>query len=607
MPKKSTLIKYLCVAFAIQAGAIATPAAAAILTVPVPYSTIQEAINDAVGGDEIVVSDGTYTGTGNYNIDTNGKAITVRSLLGPANCIIDCQGNGRAFIFQSGEDANTVLEGFTIINGYAEDLDWPQNPDDDPSGYGGAIYCTGSSPDINNCIITDNTADSGGGAIFCDAGSNAQIKDCNISYNYAGAGFYIYDVNFNDYNDMNQLGGGIYCRDSNPTMVNCIIGGLDALGWPAGNWAAGSGGGIACEDSDVVIMDCTISYNDCWLDDDLVSQHGGGIYCRNGSPDINGCVITDNDAAWSGGGIASIWDSNDSNDVLLISNCEILDNDCWASGGGIYTEGSFVPDPNDPNREPNMPIIPNCRIQNCLIANNWGYWSGGVSSDYGSFARIENCTIADNVVSYSSDPYSLVGGLECYYGDATVTNSIIWGNKGLQIAGVTGVDSVTYCDVQRLDVNGLVDPNAVWPGEGNINEDPLFASPIHRDYHLQTEELNGRYNPVTGAFDVNDPSTSPCINAGDPFSAFGLEPLPNGGRINMGAYGNTPQASMSDIIVPLVADIAGGMNVNMVDFVLLADNWLLEGAAIKNRKADLDNNGIVDEEDLFIFAKFWLW
>ncbi len=591
MPKKSTLIKCLFWGFVVSVCGVAPTATAAIITVgpaapPADYDNIQEAIDNAIGSDEIVVSDGTYTGAGNYNIDTGGKAIIVRSQNGPANCIIDCQGNGRAFIFQSGEGATTDLEGFTVINGYAEDLNWPQNPNDNPSGYGGAIYCTGSSPDINNCIITDNTADSGGGAIFCDAGSNAQIRDCNISYNYAGAGFYIYDVNINDYSDMNQLGGGIYCRNSNPTIINCIIGGLDAFEWPAGNWAAGSGGGIACKDSNAVITDCTISYNDCWLDDDVVNQHGGGIYCEGGSPDINGCVITNNNAKWSGGGIAAV-DSN-----VSIKLCTITDNDCWASSGGIYSEGNPNPDPNTSN----------CYIQNCLIADNWGYWSGGVGSDYGSFARIENCTIANNVASYSSDPYSLVGGLECLYGDATVTNSIIWGNTGLQILGAS---DVTYSDVQRPDVN---DPNVVWPGEGNINEDPLFASPIHRDYHLQTTDPNGRYNLVTGTFDVNDPETSPCINAGDPFSAFGLEPLPNGGRINVGAYGNSPQASKSDIVVPLVAAIAGGdMNVNMVDFALLANNWLLEGAAIKNREADLDNNDIVDELDLPIFTKFWLW
>jgi hypothetical protein len=63
------------------------------------------------------------------------------------------------------------------------------------------------------------------------------------------------------------------------------------------------------------------------------------------------------------------------------------------------------------------------------------------------------------------------------------------------------------------------------PGQGNIDADPLFTDAVNGDYHL----LSG----------------SPCIDAGDPASECALEPEPNGGRINMGAYGGTPQASMS--------------------------------------------------------------
>ncbi len=42
-----------------------------------------------------------------------------------------------------------------------------------------------------------------------------------------------------------------------------------------------------------------------------------------------------------------------------------------------------------------------------------------------------------------------------------------------------------------------------------------------------------------------DAATSPCIDAGDPNSPVGDEPQPNGGRINMGAYGGTAEASKS--------------------------------------------------------------
>ncbi|MGA1825398.1 MAG: cohesin domain-containing protein [bacterium] len=63
------------------------------------------------------------------------------------------------------------------------------------------------------------------------------------------------------------------------------------------------------------------------------------------------------------------------------------------------------------------------------------------------------------------------------------------------------------------------------PGAGELNEDPLYIDEGIPDLHLQ--------------------SGSSAIDAGDPSSAYDQEPQPNGGRINMGAYGNTPEAALS--------------------------------------------------------------
>ncbi len=474
-------------------------------TVEHPFDSIQEAIDDAANGTTIFVLNGTYTGIGNYNIGTNGKAIIVESESGAENCIIDCESNGRGFVLQSGETTTTVLYGLTIINGYAKDSNWPQEPNVDPGGYGGAIYCKNSSPMIINCVITENEADTGGGAIFCYENSNALIAGCEISWNECGTGLYKYDVN--DLNDVNLPGGGIYCRNVSPVIIDCTIN---------DNWAVGNGGGIACEDSSALITNCSIIDNTCWTINNENIQAGGGIYCGSGSSIIYNCSINGNVSRKSGGGIA-VWES-----VAWIGRCAIIDNFCLASGGGIYNWGD------------NSVSI----VTNCLITKNIGHYSGGMSSNYGSFAEIENCTIADNAASWDTLPW-YSGGLCCFGGGSmNVTNSILWYNTGWQIATVEANDvAVTYSDVQM--------PDSAWPGEGNINEVPLFAEQ-HFDYHLKTEWLNGRWNPQTGTFDLTDTETSPCINTGDPGSDYSFEPEENGNRINMGAYGNTWQASKSD-------------------------------------------------------------
>ncbi|MBC8218548.1 MAG: hypothetical protein H8E73_08790 [Planctomycetes bacterium] len=54
----------------------------------------------------------------------------------------------------------------------------------------------------------------------------------------------------------------------------------------------------------------------------------------------------------------------------------------------------------------------------------------------------------------------------------------------------------------------------------------------------------GRWNPTDETWEIDD-VISPCIDTGGPLSPVGAEPEPNGGRINMGAYGGTAEASKS--------------------------------------------------------------
>ena len=81
---------------------------------------------------------------------------------------------------------------------------------------------------------------------------------------------------------------------------------------------------------------------------------------------------------------------------------------------------------------------------------------------------------------------------------------------------------------------------------------------------------------------ITDDVTSPCIDAGDPMTPVGNEPFPNGGIINMGAYGGTAEASKSYFGTPpcqtiIAGDINGDCKVNLSDFALLALHWLARG------------------------------
>ncbi|MGB8226219.1 MAG: hypothetical protein WCE45_05065 [Sedimentisphaerales bacterium] len=246
-----------------------------------PFRRIQAGINAAANDDVIQIRPGLYTGNGNYNLDPNGKSITIRSIdpNNPANTIIDPNGEGRGFYFHRGEDANCVIWGLTITNGVA----------DSTTGYnGGNIYCYISSPTIRNCIMRNGYAEGSGGGLCCDY-SYVTVINSTIKDNTAGG----------DYG----YGGGISCQFlGSPTIIGCTIN---------GNTATMTGGGIFSGGSEPNILNCIIIDNN--------AAAGGGINCYySGTSHVVNCTIAGNRADYSGGAVF-----------------------CW-SGGGAIIENSIL-------------------------------------------------------------------------------------------------------------------------------------------------------------------------------------------------------------------------------------------------------------------------
>jgi len=512
------------------------------------YTTIQAGIDAAADGDTVIVDPGTYTGPGNRDIDFLGKAITVKSETGPENCIIDCQGTEtephRGFNFSNNQDANAVIDGFTIINAFTQNgaiidcrdnqnciltisnCNIHNNTSSGTTGVGGAISILGGISFINNCKISDNNSLIGGG-IYCENGdisitgctvndnltenryggiccrqSNAAIKNCTVTGNFS---------------DME--GSGIYCRGDSISIENCNV---------AGNSAYMDGGGIYCEGDSISIENCNVTGNwsndfggircggnaaikDCNVAGNSARYGGsGGISC-GGTVEINNCNITGNSSDMSGGGICC-------GGTITITDCIITDNSSGYYGGGIYCLGTV-------------------KIANSNISgNSAGEYGGGIYCHYNTTTTITNCTITANKTEADWFSDSSGGGIYCKDDHPiTVINSTICDNSDVRCGIYCQQGQILNCIIRNNSSDEIWKYSDVsvaysnieggWPGQGNIDTDPAFA--FETDYHIMPN--------------------SPCIDAGDPLYVPGPNetdldgnPRVSAGRIDMGAYEYNP-------------------------------------------------------------------
>ena len=300
----------------------------------------------------------------------------------------------------------------------------------------------------------------------------------------------------------------------------------------------GSGGLTYC---DGLISGNNISHN-------FSGYRGGACYECNG--DIANNIIIGNSSVISGGAV-SYCHGNIYNNIIAGNKCDI-------SGGGLFgcenvfnntIVGNFAGD--------RAGAIGQCEnIKNNIIAYNWANNTGGISGP---------CSNSYNLV------FANLGGN--YGNDAVISPTEI----------IAAPD---------FAVNGSWDDN----GTSSDESDDFW---VEGDYHLKSEA--GRWEPDEQIW-VKDVLTSLCIDAGDPNTALIAEFWPHGNRVNIGAYGNTAQASWSLSDIGNIADLNYDGWVDYEDLALFTSKWLRREVLLVE---DLNRNGQVDLIDLSILLANW--
>lgn len=427
----------------------------------------------------------------NPAVNFGSGLLVMRGIVNVYDSTVNNNTNGGGIYFEN--STNSLLSGCTISSNRANNM-------------GGGVFLTNSVVTISNCFIRANSvtnlAARYGGGLYVGGAAN-------------GSAVRVFDT-FIDGND----GGGVWMNSSTNSMfVRCSI---------SSNSVAQYGGGMYVTNSTVTISNCVINAN--ILTNGAVLRAGGGLYVYGQPVQVFNTLINGND----GGGVFLASSTNS-----ILSGCTINSNMAPQYGAGLFLTNVYL-------------TVTNCEFRANTLTNTLGATYGaGVYQTNGETLYVN--TLFDNNRSLAVSPqgnavYLAVGTnrfLKCtsarhnvegirqqqFAGSMVeIRNSILWDN-GDSLVGVDP-ENLYYSNIREGDNAGI---------NGCISTDPFFADYFTGDFHLKSQQ--GRWASGVWAEDIVN---SPCIDAGDmspPYAAFENETQPNGSRVNMGCYGNTPQAS----------------------------------------------------------------
>ena len=509
-----------------------------------------------IGSPNAILDGFTITGgnaNGIYPDDSGGGVFALyNSPLFISNCIISTNSaswggglwnNGLTTIKNCLIVNNRASRGGGLVNIAPLEIFNSTTTNNEAYNYGGAIYNEGAPISVKNCIFWNNVS-----------------PTANEIYNREDI-IYVRFSNISGGTDgiLNEFGGDVLDNGGNidvdpqffdPDGNDNIIGNADdnfhlSYGSPCIN--SGTNDGLTSDGTtdigatiavtvgltDWAGRPCNFSSIQGAIDDVNNAELGGSVLVSSGIYYENPTIYPNIDLI--GAGIDySIIDGGGFGDVIRAQGSNVI------SGFTIKNCGTTGPDTG-------IDLGTNILVkENKLIDVRSGIWihgkdniiknniitvdidTGIVIGDFYSGAPTLYPLIENNTI----DGYLRSGSTGILAISFTSTHIPIIKNNIISNFRTSGIYAFNHPDYRTIRYNCFWNNNQNFDGlenqigsNGNIENDPLFMDQESYDFSL----------------DIN----SPCIDSGDPLSDFSNEPEPNGGRINIGAYGGTDHATQT--------------------------------------------------------------
>ncbi len=317
------LFRFLVIFAPLFSPALAT---ASIWNVPGDAATIQGGINLASQGDTVLVGPGTWSGGGNVNLSFGGVDLVLLSSAGRDVTTINCGSSSRALVFQSGESAAAVVQGFTIRDGAADT--------------GGGMLIDEASPIVRDCRFVSCFATYHGGAADLQITSAPRFEDCVFDSNSTSGAYH--------------TGGAVQLLDDG-SFVRCSF---------SDNQSEGIGGAIRMLDADYITFEegtfgrntgtdggalaiqssLTTDFESCTFIENYTSSAGGALLLGPGQHTFTECLFDQNSSVYGGVARISLGDAYLQNCTVARTTSDSTSAALWITNAGseIHLYNSII-------------------------------------------------------------------------------------------------------------------------------------------------------------------------------------------------------------------------------------------------------------------------